>query len=462
MQPAPPKMKESVACGTFISTSPEVSGRRPIQLGPRNSQSSFFNTPSPQLIEKVNQTIYIPELVEDEIENNTRDYEEHFGLLYEPPLDSCTREMAQLNSLRHFLQSSTIDTRCWYQLFPTIIDHLVSISLGNDSLRHSLLAAGAVIRDIFLHNPASELYLVEKAASLRLLEQAISNCLVDEIMAISLLMHINMDFLLGQLRHARRHLHSLRIIFEQMKQRAKDTGQPLSLLVSLVQRKTIGIDFAIVSLRGEPTQFESLDPIAELQDRQWLTQSRSGINKNMTSSNIEWTLSRFEIDNMMHRVYNAAKRCEEYRTSNDPQAEEKVEIEYRKLTQAVELWKQRSIIREQEEIERYARQVNKPPDDPSLRFLYHEPLHLQNIFYANLLNQWRMINIWNSLIVQPETGADPLRTIFTPLLWICVKLMLQWGEKHTLVQHGKVYFMQVWYLVGRNVIFWRVPGYWKS
>lgn len=78
----------------------------------------------------------------------------------------------------------------------------------------------------------------------------------------------------------------------------------------------------------------------------------------------------------MHRGYNAAKRCEEYRTSNDPHAEENVQIEYRKLTQGVELWKQRSIIREQEEIGQYARQVNKPPDDPSVRFLYHEPLHL--------------------------------------------------------------------------------------
>ena len=55
--------------------------------------------------------------------------------------------------------------------------------------------------------------------------------------------------------------------------------------------------------------------------------------------------------------------------------------------QKMEMWKQRSIIREQEGIERYARQVNKPLNDPSLRFLYHEQLHLPGVFYAKLLNQ---------------------------------------------------------------------------
>jgi hypothetical protein len=63
--------------------------------------------------------------------------------------------------------------------------------------------------------------------------------------------------------------------------------------------------------------------------------------------------------------HNAAKRCQEYRDSNDPGAENKAQLEYRGLVQGMEMWKQQSIIREQEAIERFA-QLNNPPDDPSL------------------------------------------------------------------------------------------------
>lgn len=129
----------------------------------------------------------------------------------------------------------------------------------------------------------------------------------------------------------------------------------------------------------------------------------------MTSSSIEWAFASFEMNNLVHRTYNAARICEDYRTSNDPQAEEKAQLNYRKLMQGMDIWKQRSIVREQEEIERFGRQVTKPPDDdPSLRFLYHEPLHLHNIFSAKLLNEWRMLGIRDSLIAYPYSGPEPL------------------------------------------------------
>jgi hypothetical protein len=102
------------------------------------------------------------------------------------------------------------------------------------------------------------------------------------------------------------------------------------------------------------------------------------------------------------------KRCKEYRTlNNDPQTDEKIQFEYRKLMQGVEMWKQRPIIQKQEELNNMRRQISKLPDNPSLRFLRHEPLHLKNIYYAKLQNQMRMLTIWNFLIVLPETGPKP-------------------------------------------------------
>lgn len=45
--------------------------------------------------------------------------------------------------------------------------------------------------------------------------------------------------------------------------------------------------------------------------------------------------------------YNTAKRCQEYRDSNDPGAEDKAQLEYRRLMQGMEMWKQLSIIGEE-------------------------------------------------------------------------------------------------------------------
>ena len=57
------------------------------------------------------------------------------------------------------------------------------------------------------------MYLVEKMASLRLLQEAISRDLVDEAMAISMIMHIAMDVLSDQLQCTGRHLYGLCLIF---------------------------------------------------------------------------------------------------------------------------------------------------------------------------------------------------------------------------------------------------------
>lgn len=68
-------------------------------------------------------------------------------------------------------------------------------------------------------------YLAEKVTNSWLLQAAIYSDLVDEAMAISVIMHIAMDVLLGQLRYTRRHLKGPYLIFQRLKQRAKETCQ---------------------------------------------------------------------------------------------------------------------------------------------------------------------------------------------------------------------------------------------
>ena len=356
------------------------------------------------------QAIYIPELDDDFMEImeeiTPQDQELVIPMFYMPTLDSLTRQMSSLNSLRYFISSSPAIVWNFYELFPNITDHILNVSMGSDSLRHSLLALTAIIRDLFSGN-MNEVYLVEKTTSLRFLQDAISSDSVDEAIAIAVMMHMGMDVLLGQLRHTRNHLKGAYLILQRLKEKAWLSGKGLSPLGLLIQRMMIRLDASLTSLWGDTTEFESLDPAVEIEDRKWLTTNQAA-SKHMSSTNIEWTLASFEMDNLQHRAYNAAKRAQSWRQVNDPQMDEKIQMEYRKLVQGMDMWKQRAIVREQEEIERYARQVNKPSDDPQLRFLHHEPLYIQNTFFAKLLNQWRMQSISNSLMVSPKSGPEPL------------------------------------------------------
>ena len=349
---------------------------------------------------------------DDDVEEILRDVreEDHYvtlTLLYEPPSDPRTREMVHLNSLRNFVAATPINIWNFYELLPTIADHWFSMSLANAGLRHSLLAVAAVVRGYFFDGGAMEMFLVEKAAALRHLQEAISADAIDEALALSIIMHISMDVLTGKLRYTLQHLEGLKLIFDQLKERAKAKGQQLSPFAHLMQRMIIRLDFAMCSVYAVPAQFDSLDATDELMDRQWLTRY-TGFTKNISLSTIEWILASFEMDNLMHRSYTSARRVEELRVTKDPQAQQVAQIEFRKLVQGLEMWKQRSIVREQEEIERFARELMPAPTDPSRRFLYHEPLQLQSIYYAKLLTQWRATYLYASLILHPKTGPEPI------------------------------------------------------
>ena len=179
------------------------------------------------------------------------------------------------------------------------------------------------------------------------------------------------------------------------------------------------MDFACTSLYGDDTQFEALTAADESLDRKWLVKTE-GICKDMSPRNIEWTLASFEMDNLTHRVYSFAKLSNQLRRSGDPQAEEKIQLQYKEMMQGLNMWRERSIIREQEEIERYARRVAKPSTDPQTRFLHHEPLHLQNLYYGKLLNQWRMTVLWSSLGAYPVPGPHPIEhNRYTHAVEIC-------------------------------------------
>ena len=326
--------------------------------------------------------------------------------LYEP-VDNCSRELSQLTSLRDYLKFSPAMIWNFYELFPKITEYVFSIAGSHEGLRHSLLACSQAIRDLFSRSEPSESFFLQKTKSLRLLQESLSTGKINEEVAISIIMHVAMDVLTGRLKHTQPHLRGMFLILQQLEQKAKASGRELRPLALLIRRMAIRMDFACSSLYGDDTQFQALSPADEILDRKWLIKS-AGISQCMSSQNIEWTLASFEMDNLTHRVYSFAKLSDELRKSGDPLAGEKVQLEYRKMQQGLDLWRERSIIREQEELERFARGILEPSTSLHSRFLHHEPLHLQSLYYGKLLNQWRMAALWASMAAHPIPGPEPV------------------------------------------------------
>jgi hypothetical protein len=392
-----------------LETTPKES--EVISSGSSKSASSSSST-SPEAGSTFTSTtypaIYIGISDDESIEEIISSSTSTTSILYDPAFDDITREIAQLASLRTFMEGSPAMLWHWYELVPNATDALYTLSLENEGLRHALLATATVIRDALKGPEQSDQYLLERNKSLHYLQMDISQENITDALAFAVLLHISMDVLSGRMKWSQRHLRGLFLVFQRLKQQANAQGRDLSPIVRLLQRMIVRTDLAMSSLYADENQFESLAPEEEVADRRWLTQL-SGPSKGILPRNIEWILASFEVDNLMHRAYAFGRHSAELRATfpPDPLAAQKIENDYQSLMQGLELWKQRSIVVEQEDIERYARIVTPVPSDPALRFLHHEPLYLQDRYYAKLLNQWRTIMIWVSLIIHPVPGPGP-------------------------------------------------------
>jgi hypothetical protein len=136
----------------------------------------------------------------------------------------------------------------------------------------------------------------------------------------------------------------------------------------------------------------------------------------MRSKDIEWALAGFEVDNLWHQTYTFARQSHILRTTGS-NAEREIYIQYQLLQQSFQCWKQRNMVIEQEEIEKFSRIMATPTSDPFTEFLHYESLSLEDRFYAKLLNQWCGASIYASIIlpfpdkkVQTAHAIDICRT----------------------------------------------------
>ena len=367
-----------------------------------------------------------------------------YSLSYSPaPVPITDIPSSDLPYFTFFLQQMS-NILPYVNLFPSAPSSVFSVSLQHPALRHSILSISALIADKKTDRGRVRA-LDHLQKSLKHLQTSLSAVEVDEGMAISIFLLAYVNVGSGEHSTARKHLQGLHVVLERLKQNnlVRNSGIPspyaISPLTMLIWRMAIRIDFIMSIMYGQTPIFpvycpslvvEADDRIAEdLEEfhRQWITLFA---DRNQGPSTAEWALAWFALDNTMHRACHASADALRLRRSHTPlrQIDSIIQSSVDTLLSHHRKWRHRKVVREADEMERQGQlltftsntNVGFPFDtilptlqrtvmpttseEAPLQFLQYPPKRLTNFFYANLLNHYRSIEIYISLIPKPMWG----------------------------------------------------------
>ena len=144
----------------------------------------------------------------------------------------------------------------------------------------------------------------------------------------------------------------------------------------------------------------------------------------------EWALAAFELDNLIHRACHVASQVR----SGQQASNHTPEPEYEKLKDDIQAWKDRPIVRAGELSEQAARLDSPDLSSDSLstpqHFLDYPPLRIVNAFYVRLLNDWRALSIYISLIDHSSFGPAACPQRFDYAVEICRTLAVLWQDQN--------------------------------
>lgn len=273
--------------------------------------------------------------------------------------------------------------------------------------------------------------------SLSLIRNSLAENKIDESLAIAVFLVAWIDVVRGKLDTTRKHLTGLRLIIQTiLKTRKKLTG-----ILLQIWWISIKFDWSASLYLVEQPIFPIVPDTADEVLRKW-------IGSAVLSEETEWALAAFTLENLMHKACHYASMIHSMRCDPDI----KVGQVLKKVNQVVEIletesrnWVNRPIIQAAAQQELTARSLHPSftHDSEPSQFLSFPPLQILNVFYANLLNSWRGLQIYVSLIRVPEIGPSPPRRL-THAIEIC-RTWCSLGDDKTASEAGKVWIM---FLVG--------------
>lgn len=299
------------------------------------------------------------------------------------------------------------------KLFPTAVGEVFYNGIHHKALRYSILSLSAFMADRRAKRPAERAYL-HLQNSLRLLQDAISNGNIDDGVLYAVFLMVYFNIVNSDHASSRRHLQGLQSLLDY-RQRQIATERPLSTsagqslvmpaLTMLIRRMALRLDFVLAIFYARKPIF----PHTEDNYRSWIPLAAS---KSIPDA-AEWALAEFALNDILHRAAHLSFQATEMRKAPTYTTLDELIIAHGadELTSDLGSWRTRQIIQNAELGEQIAFRKLSPEqqamDDIPHRFLHYRPLHIENPFYALLLNQYRSAQLYISLIIHPEQGPQP-------------------------------------------------------
>jgi hypothetical protein len=123
----------------------------------------------------------------------------------------------------------------------------------------------------------------------------------------------------------------------------------------------------------------------------------------------EWAMAKFALDDLAHRAAILARIANKDRKDHPEASAPAPEImeEFAELLNDLQDWRAQSLIQEADRVEKLAQMGQLVPSTVPVAFLHHSPLPIYSQRFAHMMNHWRAIQIYMSLILWPESGPNP-------------------------------------------------------
>lgn len=334
-----------------------------------------------------------------------------------------------------FFLSAMPKTLPYAALFPHVVDDIFRRSVQNAVVRHSLLSVSSIVIDFLLHRPLDR-FEYQYFTSISLIRKSLAENTIDEALAIAVFLVCWIDVVRGKMDTTRKHLQGLRLILESISK----TKKGMSGILMQIWWISIKFDWYSSMLLVESPIFPILPYAEDEVQRQWIGTA--------VGEATEWGFAMFTLENLMHKACHYAALIHTMRC--DPEL--KVTTLLRKVDHVVGIletesrnWVNRPIIQKTAQQELTAHDIepsfSHSPD--VAQFLSYPPLRILNVFYANLLNYWRALQIYISFIGNPTIGpSNPSR--LDHAIEIC-RTWVALGSNKTQSEAGIVWIM---FLVG--------------
>jgi hypothetical protein len=303
-----------------------------------------------------------------------------------------------------FFLSSMHEVLPYADFFPRAITDIFARGIEDSRVRNSILSISSGVIDYRLKRPLDRFQL-QYVTTIHQIQDAISELQIDEALTISVFLITWIDAIRGKLNNARKHLRGLRIILHELH---KTRGAFVSPLIMQIWRCAIRLDWCATIFLIEPPIFPITSSSEEFH-RPWIMATAS-------PGAVEWALAAFALDNLIHKACTLGFYIRKLRLQkgDTPEVDEKIWSVVGQLKSESRQWRDREAI-QIAEITEIAAQESLPTFGPdSGRFLHYPLLRILNPTYADLMNAWRALQIYISLISDPIIGSttSPHRLVY--------------------------------------------------